>query len=170
MAIVKYIKLSLMDLTVGFIGLVFILVAFGVSIHVTSASVASPSYELPTSNVEDPRSDAYDGCISGLTDTLPEEKAASACFDYVYRDNEDKSDLLSQESSPASSQKMAPEGDETKSSEEGEDDNKNSYENEEQVTEDEKDANDAETDKSDESDEPEDKIMIIEGGKKVAEY
>ena len=167
MAIVKYIKLSLMDLTVGFRGLVFILVAFGVSIHVASASVASPSYELPTSNVEDPRSDAYDGCISGLTDTLPEEKAASACIDYVYRDNEDKSDLLS---SPASSQKMAPEGDETKSSEEGEDDNKDSYENDEQVTEDEKDANDAETDKSDESDEPEDKIMIIEGGKKVAEY
>ena len=165
MAIVKYIKM--MDLTVGFIGLVFILVAFGVSIHVTSASVASPSYELPTSKVEDPRSDAYDGCISGLTDTLPEEKAAS---EYVYRDNEDKSDLLSQESSPASSQKMAPEGDETKSSEEGEDDNKDSYENDEQVTEDEKDANDAETDKSDESDEPEDKIMIIEGGKKVAEY
>ena len=140
--------------------------AFSVSIHVASASVASPSYELPTSNIEDPRSDAYDGCISGLTDTLPEEKAASTCFDSVYGDSEDKSDLLLQEPSPASSQNTAEVGDETKSSE-GEDDNNYSHENEEQSTEDESDTNSAE---ADESDEPEDKIMIVEGGKKVAEY
>ena len=170
MAIVKNIKLSLIGLTVGFIGLVSILAAFGVSIHVSSASVASPSYELPTSNIEDPRSDAYDGCISGLTDTLPEERAASTCFESVYGVSKDKSDLLSHESSPESSQNTAPEGDETKSSEEGEDDNKDSHENEEQATEDENDTNDAETDDSDESNEPEDKIMIVEGGKKVAEY
>jgi hypothetical protein len=124
---------------------------------------------LPTSNVEDLGSDAYDGCISRLTGKLPEEKAASTCFDSVYGDSEDKSDLLSQEPSPASSQNTAPEGDGTKSSEEGEDDNKDSHENEEQVTEDEKDANDAETDESDESDD-EDQIWVIEGGKKVAEY
>ena len=149
----------------GFIGLVFILVAFGASTHVVSASVAFPSYELPTSNVED--LNAYGGCISQLTDKLPEEKAASTCFDHVYGDGEDKSDLLSQESLPGSSQNTVPEGDGTKSGEEGEDNNKDSHENEEQVTEDEKDVNDAETDESDES---EDKIMIIEGGKKVAEY
>jgi hypothetical protein len=170
MAIVKYTKLSLMDLAMGFIDLVFILVAFSISINqVVSASVAFPSYELPTSSVEDLGSDVYDGCMSPLTGKLPEEKA-STCFGTVSGDSKDKSDLLPQESSTESSQNIAPEGDGTKSSEEAKDDNKDSHENKEQVTENEKDANDIETDESSQSDEPENQIMIIEGGKKVAEY
>jgi hypothetical protein len=169
MALVKYIKLSLMDLTAGFIGPVIILVAFGVNTHVVSPSFASP-YELSTSNVENIGSNSYDGFISPLTGRQPEVKAASTYIDSIYRDNEDQSDLMLKESLPKSPQKMAPEGDGIKSSEEGSDDNKNSHENEGQVTEDEKDADDVETDESGQPDESENQIIIIEGGKKVAEY
>jgi hypothetical protein len=172
MTIVKHIKLSLMNLTVGFVGLVVILVAFGITIHVASASASDgfPSYVSPTSNIEDLKAEAYDGCMSRLAGKIPEEKAASTCFDHVYENSEDKSDLPSQESSPGSSQNMAPEDDETELSEEGEEDNKDSHENREQTTEDQKDTEDAESDESSQPDEPEDQIMVIEGGKKVAEY
>lgn len=152
----------------GFVGLVVILVAFGITIHIALASDGFPSYVSPTSNIEDLKAEAYDGCMSRLAGKLPEEKAASTCFDYVYENSEDKSDLPSQESSPGSSQNMKPEDDETELSEEGEEDNKDSHENGEQTTEDQKDAEDA--DESSQPDEPEDQIMVIEGGKKVAEY
>lgn len=168
MAIVKHSKLSLMNLTMGFVGLVVILVAFGITIHIALASDGFPSYVSPTSNIEDLKAEAYDGCMSRLAGKLPEEKAASTCFDHVYENSEDKSDLPSQESSPGSSQNMKPEDDETELSEEGEEDNKDSHENGEQTTEDQKDAEDA--DESSQPDEPEDQIMVIEGGKKVAEY
>jgi hypothetical protein len=166
MTIVKPIKLSLMNLTVGFVGLVVILVAFSITIHVALASDGFPSYVSPTSNIEDLKTEAYDGCMSQLAGKLPEEKAASTCFDHVYENSEDKSDLPSQESSPGSSQNVAPEDDETESSEEGKEDNKDR----EQTTEDQKDTEDSESDESSQSDEPEDQIMVIEGGKKVAEY
>jgi hypothetical protein len=170
MAIVKHIKLSSMNLTVGFAGLVVILVAFGITIHVALASDGFPSYVSPTSNIEDLKAEAYDGCMSRLAGKLPEEKAASTCFDHVYENSEDKLGLPSQESSPGSSQNIAPEDYETELSEEGEEDNKDSPENTEQTTEDQKDTEDSESDESSQPDEPEDQIMVLEGGKKVAEY
>jgi hypothetical protein len=161
-----------MNLTVSFVGLVglvVILVAFGVTIHVALASSGLPSYVSPSSNIESLKAEAYDGCLSRLAGKLPEEEAASTCFDHVYENSEDKSDLPSQESSPGSSQNMAPKDDETELSE-GEEDNKDSHENRKQTTEDQKDTEDSESDESSQTDEPEDQIMVIEGGKKVAEY
>jgi hypothetical protein len=164
MAIVKPI-ISLMNLRVGFVGLAVILLVFGIAIHMPLASHGFPSYASPTSNIEDLKAEAYDGCMSRLAGKLPEEKAASTCFDHVY----ENSDLPSQESTPGSSQNMAPENGEIELSEGGEEDNKDGYENREQTTEDQEDTEDAESDESS-PDEPEDQIMVIEGGKKVAEY
>jgi hypothetical protein len=165
MAIVKRIKLSLMNLTLGFVGLVVLLVAFGITIHIALASDGFPSYVSPISNIEDLKAEAYDGCMSRLAGKLPEEKVASTCFDHVY----ENSDLPSQELSPGS-QNMVPEDNEIELSEGGEKDNEDSNENMEQTTEDQKDTEDAESNESSQPDEPEDQIMVIEGGKKVAEY
>jgi hypothetical protein len=162
MSDVKAIRLSLIRIA-GIVGFaVIIIMTFNINAHQTSASVALPSYDLSNPNTGDPRLDAYDGCMSRLTDKMPKDKAASNCYDYVYGDSEDKTDLPSHESA---SQEMAPKGGESETgdrSEDGsEDGNGDRQENEEQG------ASDA---KTDESDEPEDQIMVIEDGKKVAEY
>lgn len=149
---------------ITFTGLVVILSAFGIIMLMIPVSVSSSVYELSTSNVDDRRSDAYENCVSRLNGKLLEQEATSTCFEHVYGDIEDKKDL-------SASQEMVPKGGDLKTgdrSEDGsEDGNGERQESEEQSTDEEQDAGDAE---SDESDEPEDQIMVIEGGKKVAEY
>jgi hypothetical protein len=79
----KYIKLS-WSLTAGIIGLTVLVTVCTIGTQLSLASVDLPSYNLPTSDFKDPRQDAYDGCLSRLTDKMQEDKAASTCFDYVY--------------------------------------------------------------------------------------
>jgi hypothetical protein len=164
---VKAISLSLIRIA-GIVGFAVIIMTFNINAHQTSASVALPSYDLSNPNTGDPRLDAYDGCMSRLTDKMPKDKAASNCYDYVYGDREDKTDLPSHESA---SPEMVPKGEESETgdrSEDGsEDGNGDRQESEEQTTDEEQGGSDA---KTDESDEPEDQIMVIEGGKKVAKY
>lgn len=153
----------LRHLRIGVISLVCTLQAFSASIFMIPSS-AYPFHELTASNAEDLLSDAYDGCISRLIGKVPEEKATSTCSKYVYGDPEVKTDLLSHESS---SQDISPQGDESKTGEGGEDESSDGEENKGRLPEGEQDVSDA---KTDEPDEPEDQIMVIEGGRKVAGY
>jgi hypothetical protein len=83
----KYIKLS-SSLTAGIIGLTVLVTVSTIGTQLSLASIDLPSNNLPTSDFKDPRQDAYDGCLSRLTDKMQEDKAASTCFDYVYGPDE----------------------------------------------------------------------------------
>lgn len=162
----KNIKLS-SSLTAGIIGLTVIVTVCTIGTQLSFASVDLPSYKLPTSDFEDPRPDAYDGCLSKLTDKMQEDKAASTCFDYVYGDGEDDSEVKPDMASPESTSTLSPnissEHDGTKSSDA---DDENGPENEEQETNDVKDEgpDDTESEEDDQS-EPEDQIMVVENRK-----
>ena len=156
----RAIETCLRRVRITFTGLVVILSAFGIIMLMIPVSVSSSVYELSTSNADDRRSDAYENCVSRLNGKLLEQEATSTCFEHVYGDIEDKKDL-------SASQEMVPKGGDLKTGDRSEDGNGDRQESEEQSTDEEQDAGDAETD---ESNEPEDQIMVIEGGKKVAEY
>ena len=162
----KYIKLS-SSLTAGIIALTVFVTVCTIGTQLSLASVDIPSNNLPTSDFKDPRPDAYDGCLSRLTDMMQEDKAASRCSDYVYGDGEDGSgvqfDMASPESTSTESPNISSENDGTKSSD---GDNDNGPENEEQETNDVEDAgpDDSESEEDDQS-EPEDQIMVVENRK-----
>jgi hypothetical protein len=162
----KYIKLS-SSLTAGIIGLTVLVTVSTIGTQLSLASIDLPSNNLPTSDFKDPRQDAYDGCLSRLTDKMQEDKAASTCHDYVYGAGEDDSgvqfDMASPESTSTVSPNTSSENDGTKSSDSDDD---NGPENEEQETNDVEDAgpDDTESEEDDQS-EPEDQIMVVENQK-----
>lgn len=118
-------------------------------------SAALPTYKFPSPDADDLMSGAYDSCMSRLTGKIPEEEAASKCFDFVYEEG---------------SEKPSPDALATPHDTKSEDQRRDTAKNEEHGTTNNDDPDDEQSEESEEDEEPQDQIMIIENGRKIAEY